>query len=445
MFRGVLNIYPATGFWYGMALVIGVFVIAFVWPVLLPAGQGLLTALLLWYAVSVMLLSGNGKAFSGERKHQKYLSLGDENKIELSFNNPFSYPIDVEIIDELPFEFQERNFSIRTRVDPGNLAVLNYVLVPKSRGAYHFGNTNLFITFRYALAVRKWVLRHPTALKVYPSVMQMRKFQLKVMSRISRFEGQKQIRRMGQSYEFEQIGNYTEGDDYRHINWKATSRSIGVLKVNRFEDEKSQPVYCLIDRSRNMKMPFGGLSLLDYAINASLVISNTALIKSDKAGLISFDHAIGSVIKTENKPGQLNRILNALYAEQQSDLEADYELIYGYINQHIKQRSLIFLFANFETTHNLKRVLPLLRKINHRHLLVAVVFQNSEILDRMQQEPQSLEAMYSEVIAEKFIYQKTLIVKEMRLAGIKTMLTRPEDLTIQSVNQYLEIKSSGLI
>lgn len=445
MFRGVLNIYPATGFWYGMALVIGVFVIAFVWPVLLPAGQGLLTALLLWYAVSVMLLSGNGKAFSGERKHQKYLSLGDENKIELSFNNPFSYPIDVEIIDELPFEFQERNFSIRTRVDPGNLAVLNYVLVPKSRGAYHFGNTNLFITFRYALAVRKWVLRHPTALKVYPSVMQMRKFQLKVMSRISRFEGQKQIRRMGQSYEFEQIGNYTEGDDYRHINWKATSRSIGVLKVNRFEDEKSQPVYCLIDRSRNMKMPFGGLSLLDYAINASLVISNTALIKSDKAGLISFDHAIGSVIKSENKPGQLNRILNALYAEQQSDLEADYELIYGYINQHIKQRSLIFLFANFETTHNLKRVLPLLRKINHRHLLVAVVFQNSEILDRMQQEPQSLEAMYSEVIAEKFIYQKTLIVKEMRLAGIKTMLTRPEDLTIQSVNQYLEIKSSGLI
>ena len=58
----------------------------------------------------------------------------------------------------------------------------------------------------------------------------------------------------------------------------------GNLMVNTYTEERSQHVYCVIDKSRAMKMPFEGLSLLDYAINASLVLSSVALLKEDKAG-----------------------------------------------------------------------------------------------------------------------------------------------------------------
>ena len=95
------------------------------------------------------------------------------------------------------------------------------------------------------------------------------------------------MRRIGHSYEFEQIKNYVRGDDYRSINWKATSRR-GHLMVNQYEDERAQQVYNIIDKSRSMKMPFNGMSLLDYAINTSLVISNVALQKHDRAGLMTF-------------------------------------------------------------------------------------------------------------------------------------------------------------
>lgn len=281
--------------------------------------------------------------------------------------------------------------------------------------------------------------------RVYPSIIQMKLFQLKVLTRISRLEGAKKLRRLGQSYEFEQINNYVEGDDFRHINWKATSRAAGALKINRFEDEKSQAVYNIIDKSRNMKMPFNGLSLLDYAINTSLVIANTALLKSDKAGLITFAEKIQTGIKAENKPRQIGKILNALYNEKQGQYEANYELLYQYVNQYVKQRSLLFLYTNFETTHNLHRILPLLQKLNQRHVLVLVIFQNSEIIELSKREPTTLEGIYNEVIAEKFIYQKSLIAKELKNNGIKTILTRPEELTINSVNKYLEIKSLGLI
>src|SRR5436305_8341549 len=88
--------------------------------------------------------------------------------------------------------------------------------------------------------------------------------------------GIKKIHKIGHSMEFEQIKEYVAGDDYRTLNWKATARK-GQPMVSNFTDEKSQQVYCIIDKGRLMKMPFNGLSLLDYAINASLVLSNVAL------------------------------------------------------------------------------------------------------------------------------------------------------------------------
>jgi hypothetical protein len=59
--------------------------------------------------------------------------------------------------------------------------------------------------------------------------------------------------------------------------------------------------------------------------------------------------------------------------------------------------------------------------------------------------PTTIEEIYNQVIAERFIFQKTLIARELKLHGIKTILTLPEELTVNTVNKYLEIKSLGLI
>src|SRR5690606_40532545 len=113
---------------------------------------------------------------------------------------------------------------------------------------------------------------------VYPSFRQMRKYELPAISnRLTEF-GIKKIRRIGQNREFEQIKEYVVGDDYRTINWKATARR-GTLMVNTYQDERAQQVYAVIDKGRTMKMPFEGMTLLDYDINASLVISNIAIRK----------------------------------------------------------------------------------------------------------------------------------------------------------------------
>jgi len=256
--------------------------------------------------------------------------------------------------------------------------------------------------------------------------------------------GVKKVRRIGHSMEFEQIKDYVTGDDYRTVNWKATARK-GQLMVNSYTDERSQQLYCVIDKSRIMKMPFEGLSLLDYSINTSLVLSNVALMKQDKAGLITFSEKISSFLVADKKALQMQSILETLYNQKTRYLESDYERLYIFIRRKITQRSLMLLFTNFESLTGVRRQLPYLKKIAENHLLIIIFFENTELAKFIDRTSESLEDVYSKTIAENFAFEKRQIVKELNQSGILTILTAPQNLTVNVLNKYLEIKARQLL
>ncbi|HNF70592.1 MAG TPA: DUF58 domain-containing protein, partial [Chitinophagales bacterium] len=291
---------------------------------------------------------------------------------------------------------------------------------------------------------RRFVMRTPLTVPVYPSLIQMRQYELKTMSNISFFEGVKKLRRIGHSYEFDQIKQYVRGDDIRHINWKATGRT-GQLMVNHYEEEKSQQVFCIIDKSRTMKMPFHDLSLLDYAINTTLTISNIAMRKDDRTGLITFSDKIGTTLSPDKHHAQLRKIMEALYNEKERFTEANYELLYLHVRNFIRVRSLIFLFTNFESLYAIERVVSILRKLNKLHLLVVIFFENAEISNYAREDASNVEEIYLTTIADKFAVEKKQIQRELTKYGIQTIISRPEDLSINTINKYLELKSRGLI
>ena len=192
-------------------------------------------------------------------------------------------------------------------------------------------------------------------------------------------------------------------------------------------------------------MPFAELSLMDYAINASLALSNIVLRKHDKAGLITFSDVVGTTIKADNKPDQLHQILEALYREKERPLEANFELLYHIARKLVNGRSLLLLFTNFESRYAMERVLPTLRRINHLHLLVVVFFENTEIRDFADQAARNIEEIYTQTVARNFLAEKLAIAQVLQQHGIQTVLTRPEELSMNTVNKYLELKSRGLI
>ena len=417
-----------------------VFVASYFLPPWFRIGVLILILLGLALVVDTLLIYSIKNGVKAERWLPDRFSMGDDNKVILLFQNHYHFPVNISVIDELPVQFQERKWLRKLRMEAKGKSMIEYKLRPVTRGEYVFHDINVYVQAPLGLVKRRYIFPAQHTVKVYPSFVQMRRYQLLAVSNRLQEAGVKKIRRIGHSLEFEQIKDYVRGDDYRTINWKATARK-GNLMVNSFTDERSQQVYCLINKGRVMKMPFDNLTLLDHAINASLVLSNVALIRQDKAGLITFEKEIDTFLLADKKPTQMNLILESLYRQQTTFLEPDFEKLFSVIRNRITNRSLLILFTNFESLESLNRALPALKRMAHYHLLLLVFFENSELKSITSKQATTLEGIYIKTIAEKFAYEKRQMVKELHKNGILSILTTPANLTVNTINRYLELKT----
>lgn len=396
------------------------------------------------FGIDLLLLFSKKEPISGSRVVPQRLSNGDENTIRIHLANKLNFSVQAEIIDEIPHQFQIRDFSITTSLPSDIKKEFTYELRPTERGEYDFGDINVFLNTGIGFVKRKFSIDAKQTVPVYPSFIQMRKFEMYAISNRLTDIGIKKIRRVGHTMEFDQIKEYVRGDDVRSINWKATARANDLM-VNQYQDERSQNVINVIDMGRVMKMPFDGLHLLDYAINTSLVISNIALIKEDKAGLVTFSNNESVVVKPEKKRTHIQRIQEALYNLNTNFLESDYERLVVSLRKYVNQRSLVLLYTNFETFSSMERQLPYLQRIAKDHLLVTIFFENTEMTKLLHEESKTIGQIYTKTIAEKFAFEKKQIVKALNQRGIQTILTPPKELSVNAINKYLELKARGLI
>lgn len=417
-----------------------IYALSYFLPSLFQIGNIILVLLVIAIFIDAILVFSKKDGISAKRMVSDRFSIGDLNKVIIQLTNQYGFDVKTSIIDELPVQFQERNWIRKVQLQKETIFDLEYALRPTSRGEYIFNDINIFVHAPLKLVKRRYIFSGEQAVKVYPSYMQMRRYQLLAVSNRLQEAGVKKIRKLGHSMEFEQIKEYVRGDDYRTINWKATARKNDLM-VNNYTDERSQQIYCLINKGRVMKMPFHGLTLLDYSINASLVLSNVALVRQDKAGLITFEKNLDTFLAADKKPTQMNLVLETLYKQKTDFLEADFEKLFSVIRNRITNRSLLILFTNFESMESLQREMPALKKIAKYHLLLVVFFENTELKSLIEGRTSTLEDIYIKTIAEKFNYEKRLMVKELHKNGIPSILTTPEGLTVNTVNKYLELKT----
>lgn len=438
------QLYITNFFFYLLIGIIVLFCCAFIFPALYSATWYLVFILAVFFVLDILILFSSKNGIEAERTTPEKLSNGDENPIVISLKNFYTFSIEVKVIDEIPFQFQVRNFEIKRKIKNASKDEFQYSLRPTERGEYFFGNLNVYVSSPLRLISKRYKFNKDQMVPTYPSYIQLRKYDLIAFSNNLFQYGVKKIRRIGHTMEFEQIKEYVPGDDIRTLNWKATAKKNSLM-VNQFQDEKSQNIYMVIDKGRVMKMPFNGMSLLDYAINATLVLSNVILKKQDKAGMFSFSKKVENRVVAEKRTSQMQKILESLYNIKTNFFESDYSRLYVDIKKNINQRSLIILYTNFETMDGLHRQLPYLKGIAKSHLLVVVFFQNTELYEITNKKSQTIQEVYDKVIAEKFIFEKKLIVTELKKYGIYSVLTQPENLTLDTINKYLEIKARGIL
>lgn len=438
------SIYITPRFFKLLAVLFVLFVIAYAFPVLLYVTQLALLALVLVTIADIFVLIQVKSPFSVKRNLPERLDLGDGFDVFIEVNNNTIRPFSITLFDELPLEAQERDLKFQREIDAAQVVQLNYLYTPKTRGEHHWGKIHLLFSSSIGLVRSKLVFSLNQKVPVYPSVQLMKKYEFQVFSKKSLSTGIKKIPILGNNNEFEQINTYVQGDDIRRINWKATSRRRSLM-VNHYQAERSQNIYTIIDKSRSMERSFDGLTLMDYAINSSLVFSNIALRKGEKVGLFTYSDKMGDQLLAAKGRNQLKSIYELLYKQRTKFNEANFKLLVQTLQRNIRSRSLIMLYTNFETLMSLQRALPLLRLIAKQHVLVVIFFENTQLYEIATKAPVSPRDVYSSTVAQQQMNVKQEMVKLLKANGIYTVLTQPKNLHINAINQYLALKAKGIV
>ena len=417
--------------------------LGYVYPILFTAAKILLCPFVVITLIDAFMLYSR-RALTAERSCADRFSNGDENVIKLRLASEYTFPVWLTIIDEAPKVFQRRDISYTTQLAAKGENEIRYTLTPVKRGVYSFGRIRCFVRTRIGLVERRYNLSKERDVAVYPSYLMLNRYELLAMSNHLTEMGIKKLRRVGNNTEFEQIKDYVPGDDYRMMNWKASARTHQ-LKVNVYRDERSQQIFSVIDKGRVMQQSFHGMTLLDYSINAALVLSYVAMHRDDKAGLITFTDKMDTFVAPSRRTGQMQRLLDALYMQETDFGETDFSNLCINVREQVSKRSLCVVYTNFSGMTALNRQLPYLKLLSRWHRVLVVFFEDSELNEYIQSTKHSIEEYYQHVIAEKFVYEKRLIVSTLRQHGIYSLLTTPENLSVDIINKYLEMKQRQVL
>ncbi|WP_075603866.1 DUF58 domain-containing protein [Saccharicrinis aurantiacus] len=440
--KRVLNIFLNQRFYTALFILIVLFVFGHFFSPLFVLSRVLLFALSILIIVDLFLIWQG--SFSASRKVAERFSNGDYNSIKYELKSAYRIRTSVVFIDELPVQFQKRSSLINKDFAPSESHSFNYSVRPVKRGVYHFGKLRVLVSSKVGLFSMRYSIDANKGVAVYPSFIQLKKHELLAFSYNRNQQNNQLYQRPGNSREFEQIKEYVIGDDYRKLNWKATAR-FNKLMVNEYQEERSRHIYQLIDMGRTMKMPFSGMTLLDYAINSSLALSNIILKKQDKTGLLTYSSKVHSLIKSDNRQLQLNRILETLYAQETQFNESNLEQVFAALEKNTQGRSMLIFYTNFESNPSLERQLPLLKKMAKRHLVLLVTFINTELEELTHDSAKNMEGIYQKALANNHINNKYALMEELTHHGILNISVRPDELTISVINKYLEVKDRGLI
>ena len=448
-------------FYIALCVVVLVLASGYLWSPMFLVGRLLLLlfvvavltdAILLWVHIRSQKAGENQEPAASNQQLLAFLQLpdrfsnGDENVVRIRVENNYRFPIRVEVIDEIPFVFQRRDVSFETDIPQAEAKTIRYSLRPTHRGVYGFGRVRVFVASPIGLLRRRFTCCEAHDVKVYPSFLMLHQYELLAISNNLTEMGIKRIRRVGHHTDFEQIKDYVAGDDFRTINWKASARR-SKLMVNVYQDERSQQIYNVIDKGRVMQQAFRGMTLLDYSINASLVLSYVAMYKEDRAGLATFSNDFDTFVPASRRPGHMQTLLETLYAQQTEFGETDYSALVANLNKHVTKRSLVVLYTNFTGLVSMQRQLPYLQQLNKRHRLLVVFFEDEELKEYISTHHapltthRSTESYYRQVMADRFVYEQRLIVSTLRQHGILSLLTTPQNLSVDVINRYLEMKS----
>lgn len=375
-----------------------------------------------------------------ERVCSEKLSMGTENEIGINIRNNSGYVLDIEAVDEIPIYMKTKNAVVSIRVRPHYEALGNYFVMPEKRGEFKFGKVHVRYKGVMGLCVKKGIYDLENSYKVYPNLKDLSKYGLAAIKKSQLIRGIKKNKSFGTGTEFESLREYTEGDDYRKINWMATARTNKFI-VNTYEHEKNQQIMIMLDSSRVMNSEINYIKKLDYSINAAFLLADVAIKKGDNAGVMVFDNTVKRYIKPGKGRGQFQLIAENLYNVQENFVSADYMEALTYLNQNHKRRSLLCIFTELFNADEAFQLASALKNLAKHHIPLVITIKDMRLYDYAEGDIEDTKGFFTKVAAMKMIREREKIRKIFNDSAIAVVDVPPDKLSIEVVNKYLNMKS----
>jgi uncharacterized protein (DUF58 family) len=427
---------------YVLLLVTSLFLLAAWWW---PAA---VWAALAWLVLVAALLLADWQV--SPKPRQWVLRRSHDNRLSLAASNPITIhvtlrqglrPLPIFVRDTPPanFALPESNRVLKGCVTPGQPAELSYAVVPPRRGDYSFGD--LYIRWETVLGLLRRQTRVAAAapVKVYPNLVDVRKYDL-MLRRNRLWElGLRSVRTLGGGAEFERLRDYTPDDEYRRISWKATARRGKPISME-FESERSQNIYCLLDIGRMMRSPVGEVAKMDYAINAVLLLAYVAAQKGDRIALLTFADRVETYVAPQGGKVQFQRMLEQLYAVEGQPIEPDYHAAFSYFAAHQHKRGLVLVFTDLTGSITTEALIAQMARLRRRHLPLLVTLGDPTVQRLARQAITDSASLYQRTAAEQLLDERQLTLDRLRRRGVQTLDVPADELSVAVINRYLAIK-----
>jgi uncharacterized protein (DUF58 family) len=416
------------------------FVSESVWPLVLVVDAAVAMVAL----IDLVTLTGSGR-LRVERQMGRVCSIGEPEDVELVVENLGRMARSMRLRDDVPDEFSAEPAAFQVAVPGRRRAILAYRFVPKRRGTYVFAQVDALVASRLGFwrAQYSWPLR--AEVRVYPDIHQVARFTM--LARRDRLSsmGVRRSRRLGTDNEFERLRDYIEGDDPRHIDWRASARR-SKLTSRAFQHNQSQRIIFLIDCGRLMAGDTGdGLSPLDHAFNAMLLLAHVALIRGDQVGLLAFSDRVRAYVPPGGGPRRINRLVHGVHNVFPEMVEPRYDRAFIELERRCRKRSLVVLMTNLFDELSAQLAGEYLRNLTGRHLALGVFLRDHDLFAVADKAPGEGLGLYQGAAAADLLNWRERVLAGLRLRGVLTLDVFPEELTALLVNRYLDIKARHLL
>jgi uncharacterized protein (DUF58 family) len=394
--------------------------------------------------VDLITLVGS-KSFRAERKVGPVCSLGEPFTVELTLENLGRSGRVLRLRDDVPDTMTAEPADFVARIPRRGRAYLNYKVTPKRRGGYDFQRVDALVSSRLGLWQRSVHWPCLTRVKVYPDIRQISRYTLLARRDKLSAIGVRRSRRLGTDNEFERLRDYADGDEPRHLDWKATARRRK-LTVRAHQANQSQRIMFLIDCGRMMAGDTGGgLSPLDHAFNAMLMLSHVALLRGDQVGLLAYADRIRAYVPPGGGPTRINRLVHAVHDVFPELVEPRHDRAFVELERRCRKRSLVVLMTNVFDDVNARQIGDHLGNVVGRHLPLGVFLRDQDLFALADDAPDSGPGFYAGAVAASMLTWREKVLAGLRLKGALTLDVFPDDLTAPLINQYLQIKARHLL